>query len=219
MELTGLMHLAIVLAVLAGAATPVTPATAAGETRPISELEVKAFASYYRQQFPGAHPGTPLFSVTREHPKAAWTISATVDAHPQRGLKALCRMNRADFSYAGRWSASGKVRPYAWIEHSGCKNIHQAVEILQQMPDSEVLGLLENRFALLQSARILLAGNTACASQRSYRFAPIQITVGTAGPSTEVLAGLVFKSDHGTLATVWVRRNGAQYSAWNVSCP
>lgn len=196
-----------------------TPARAEPETRPISDAEVKAFASYYQQQFHGMHPGQPVFTVSRESPKAPWIIRATLASHPQRGLRALCRMNRADFTYAGRWSASGKVRPYAWIERSGCKNVHQAVEIVQQMPDTEVLGLLENRFALLQSARLLLAGNSACASQRSFRFAPVQITTGSAGPSPEVMAGLVFKSDHGTLATVWVRRTGAAYGAWNVSCP
>lgn len=194
-------------------------AVAAPETRPITDAEAKAFASYYQQQWPGAHPGKPVFSASRDDPKKPWTVGATLDSHPQRGLQALCRMQRSHFSYAGRWSASGKPRLYAWIERSGCKNVNQAVELLAQLPDSEVLGLLENRFALLQNARILLAGNSACASQRSYRFAPAQITVGSAGPSPEVMAGLVFKSDHGTAATVWVRRSGADYSAWNVSCP
>lgn len=195
------------------------PAVAAPETRPITNAEAKAFAGYYQQQFAGTHPGKPVFSASRDDPKKPWTVGATLDSQPQRGLKALCRMQRSQFSYARRWSASGKPRWYAWIERSGCKNVHLAVELLELLPDSEVLGLLENRFALLHNARILLAGNSACASQRAYRFAPAQITVGSAGPSPEVMAGLVFKSDHGTLATVWARRSGADYSAWNVSCP
>lgn len=203
----------------AGSAPAATAPAPAPQTRPATDAEVNSFASYYRQQFPGAHPGKPVFNIVKSDPKASWTITATLDSHPQRGLKALCRMTRSDFSYSGRWGAVGKARPYAWIERSGCKNVQQALELLVQMPDAEVLGLLENRVALLNSARILLAGNTACASQRSFRFAPVQLTVGTAGPSPEVLAGLVFKSDHGTFATVWARRSGAQFSAWNVSCP
>ena len=214
------MNLAIQLAFAGAALVLLTPpAAAAPETRPVSAAEANGFASYYRQQFPGAHPGKPVLSASRDDPKQPWTLAATLDSHPRRGLKALCRMQRSHFSYAGRWSASGKPRLYAWIERRGCKNVHQAVELLAQLPDSDVLGLLENRFALLQNARILLAGNSACASQRSYRFAPAQITVGSTGPSPEVMAALVFKSDHGTLATVWTRRSGADYSAWNVSCP
>ncbi len=214
------MHPAIHTAILFIASTAATAAsTTTALTRVATDAEVSSFASYYRQQFPGAHPGKPVFNIARSDPKASWTINATLDSHPQRGLKALCRMSRADFSYTGRWSASGKPRPYAWIERSGCKNLHQAVELLVPMPDTDVLGLLESRYALLNSARILLAGNSACASQRSFRFAPAQLTVGTAGPSPENLAGLVYKSDHGTFATVWARRNGDQYSAWNVSCP
>jgi hypothetical protein len=194
-------------------------ANAAPEARPPSDAELASFSAYYQQQFPANPPAKPVFSITRENPKSAWTIGAAVDAPARRGLHALCRMTRTDFRYAGRWSAAGQPRPYAWLERRGCAATAQAVEMLQQMPDTEVIGLLERQGQLLQSARILLGGNTACASQRSFRFALAKIDVGTAGPSTEVLAGLVYKSDHDTLATVWVRRNGADYTAWNVSCP
>jgi hypothetical protein len=197
-------------------------AASAAESRLVTEAEEKAFTSFYQQQFPKAPPPKPVFTATRDNPAQPWSIAATVDSPPQRGLGALCRLARAHFNYAAanrRWSAGRPPRPYAWMERAGCRNTHQAVEMLDQLPDSDVLGLLEHRFELMQAARILLGGNSACAIQRAYRFNLAQIKVGTAGPSPEILAGLVFKSDHNTFATVWARRSGADYSAWNVSCP
>ena len=194
-------------------------AMAAPETRSPTDAELASLQAYYHQQFPTAPPAKPAFSIIRESAKGAWTITASVDSPPTRGLRALCRMNRTDFRYTNRWSAAGKRRPYAWLEQRGCTATARAVEMVQQLPDTELAALLEQHLALLQSARILLGGNTACASQRSFKFALTQIVVGSAGPSPEVLAGLVFKSDHDTLATVWAKRNGADYTAWNVSCP
>jgi hypothetical protein len=194
-------------------------AMAAPETRPPTDAELASFHAHYQQQFPNTRPAKPVFNITREGAKGAWTITASVDSAPTRGLGALCRMNRSDFRYAGRWSGGDKARPYAWLEHRGCTMTARAVEMVQQLPDTEVARLLEQHLALLQSARILLGGTTACASQRSFRFTLAQIEVGSAGPSPEVLAGLVFRSDHDTVAKVWARRSGADYNAWNVSCP
>ena len=186
------------------------PAVAA----PPTEAERAAFDAFYRQRFPEAPAATPVFSVSREG-----RVVATVDAPARRGLRALCRMERRDFRLAGRWSADDKPRSYAWLEQAGCANKALAVELLQPMPDVDLIALLERQAALLGSARILLGGNTACASQRSFRFALAQVTVGSAGPNPEVMAGLVYRSDHDTSATVWVRRSALEYNAWNVSCP
>jgi hypothetical protein len=211
------MKSAPILAALLAMAT--VPAMAAPETRSPTDAETTSLNSYYRQQYPSHRLAKPVFSITRDSPKSAWTISATSQSAPQRGLRSLCRMNRTDFHYAGRWSAGDTARQFVWLEWPGCTATARAVELLQPMPDTDVIGLLERQTALLHSARILLGGNSACASQRSYRFALARITVGTSGPSPEVLAGLVFKSDHDTLATVWAKRNGLEYTPWNVSCP
>jgi hypothetical protein len=194
------------------------PAIAAPETRAPTGAERSSFDAYYQQRFPGAH-AAPLFSISRDDPRQSWRIGATVDSAPRRGLRALCRFDRLDFSFAGHWNAPARARPYAWLEQAGCAHTALAVELLQQMPDVDLVALLERQAALLHSARILLGGNTACASQRAFRFALTAITVGSAGPNPEVLAGLVFKSDHDTLATVWTRRSNLDYNAWNVSCP
>ena len=188
------------------------------QARAVTAAEMTSFHAYYQQRFPGLAPAKPVFRITRPGPNSAWTIFATVDSQPQRGLRALCRMNRTDFSFAGRWSSALTTRPHAWLERPACTKRAQAIELLQQMPDIDAVSLLERQTVLLQSARILLGGNTGCASQRAFQFALHQLDVGRAGPNPEVMAGLVFKSDHNTLATVWAKRNGLDYIAWNVSC-
>lgn len=218
--LTALLILAAVPVI--AAPTTAAPTTAAPETRPPTDAELASFHAHYRQQFPNKPPAKPVFSIARANPKSAWTISASVDSPAQAGAGRLCRMTRTDFRYdvraGGRWSAAGQPRAFAWVERPACEDTARAVEMLHPLPDTEVVGLLAQRLALLHAARILLAGNTSCASQRSYKYELARIDVGSAGASPEVMAGLVFKSDHGTFATVWARRSGATYNAWNVSC-
>lgn len=212
------MNLAQSLAALtlAAAASPIS--AAAPETRAPSEAELKSFNEFYQQQQPAPLPAKPVFTISRPDPKAKWTLAASVDTPPQRGLRLLCRMTRSEFSYAGRWMA-GATLQMAWLQRGACSVPAQAVELKHQMPDTELIALMEHQASLLQSARIMLGGNTTCASQRSYRYALTAIDIGKAGPSPELLAGLVFTSDHNTQATVWARRSGPDYSAWNVSCP
>jgi hypothetical protein len=194
------------------------PVTAAPESRDASAAELASFQAHYRQQYPGSPPAKPVFSITRENEKSAWAVSATVDSAPQAGAGRLCRMTRSQFRYSGgQWSAD-QSRAYAWMERPLCKDKARAVEMLHPMPDTDLIALLPNRMALLHGARILLGGNTACASQRAFKFELAKVDVGSTGPNPEVLAGLVFRSDHGTYATVWVKRSGLDYTAWNVSC-
>lgn len=209
------MNHPLILALLACAAA--SPATAAPGTRAPSAAELASFHSYYRQQFPASPAARPVFTITRVNDKSAWTIVATVDSAPQAGAGRLCRMTRSDFRYSGQWRAA-PPRALAWMERPLCQDSGRAVEMLHPMPDTDVNALIANRMALLHGARILLGGNTACASQRSFKFTLAKIDVGSAGPSPELMAGLVFRSDHGTYATVWARRSGLAYSAWNVSC-
>jgi hypothetical protein len=187
------------------------------QTRSPSAAELKSFQAYYHQRFAEREAGTPVFAISRADAKQAWTIGASVDAPAKRGFGALCRMERIDFSFAGRWSDTR--RSYAWMEHAGCANKERAVELLEPVPDVDLLALLELQLPLLERGRILLSGNTACASKRAYRFALDKVTVGSAGPNPEVMAGLMYKRDHNTMAKVWVKRSGLEYTARNVSCP
>lgn len=183
------------------------------ETRPISDAELKAFHTFYQQQFPNDHSGKPQFARG-----PADGLVATIDSPPQRGLRALCRMKRSGFVYDGKWRLEDRQRQFVWLDARACRVPSRPVELLHLMPDADVLGLLEHQGALLKSARLLFAGNTGCAKQRAFNFTLAKVDIGTSGSSPEVLAGLVFKSDRNTTATVWARRRGVDYDAWNVDC-
>jgi len=191
---------------------------AGAETRAASEQELKAFHTYYQQRFPDNHANQPTFSITRASAAAPWEVSAIVDSQPRRGLRSLCRMQRIDFTFDGRWSSAERQRQFVWLDPKQCSAPVRPVELKYPMPDADVLGLLEHQHGLLKSARLLFGGNTACARQRAYNFSLAAIDIGTSGSSSEVLAGLVFRSDRNTDATVWVRRGGLAYDAWNVNC-
>lgn len=197
--------------------TAIAAAAPAPQTRAPSAAELASFDSYYQQRYPGNPVAKPVFSITRARPNGPWSIVATVDSVAQASSGRLCRMTRNVARYSGKWTADA-ARAYAWMERPACVNPARAVEMLHPMPDVDVSALLANSQALLRNARILLAGNTGCASGRSFNFALAKIDVGTAGAGTDMLAGLVFNSDHDTEATVWVRRSGLEYRAWNVSC-
>jgi hypothetical protein len=203
---------------IAGLCLLAAPMAMASDVRDVSEAERASLMTMLRQKSPTVIP-RPVFAAARSGAGVPWEVTAIVDTAPQRGLRQLCRLQRQSFRLAGQWQADGAPRAYAWLERPGCSATGRAVEMLEPMPDQELIGLLEHQVPLLQSARILLGGNSRCASQRSFNFSLSAVDVGSAGASPELLAGLVFTSDHGTRATVWARRSGADYTAWNVSCP
>ncbi len=192
------------------------------ETRAPTQAELSSFHAFYQKEFPDDHSAQPVFAIVRDKGSLAWTIGATVTRQPRRGLKRLCRMSRIAFAYAEparRWSAAAP-RQLVWLEAgTTCKAPPQPAELMQRMPDSELVPILEQQSMLLKRARLLLAGNTACAVQRSYPFTLAAIDVGMAGSSGEEMVGLLYRSDRNTQATVWVRRSGPDYDAWNVTCP
>ena len=221
-------------AAYAGVATAAANAAAVTQSpvasRPVTEAERTAFHAFYRKQFPMEHAEQPRFVIVRAAAAAPatatapaqWSMSATVDRAPRRGYGQLCRMRRLAFSYADEtraWAVQERVRQFAWLNPAaGCAAPARPVELATPMPDTELAAILAQQGALLASARLLMAGNSACASRRAYPFALATVDVGAAAAGTEEMVALTYESDRATEATVWVRRNGAQYSAWNVAC-
>ncbi|MDQ1920997.1 hypothetical protein [Massilia pseudoviolaceinigra] len=197
-------------------------ARAGAQTRALAEAELKSFHAYYQKRFPDNHSAPPAFAVTRASATAPWQVTATVRTAPRRGLKLLCRMQRIDFAYApetGEWSGGERARQFVWLERaSGCAVPARPVELLQRMPDTELVGVLAQQGKLLDKARLLLAGNTGCARQRSAPFELHAIDVGTTGEGSEEMVALVYRSARDGDATIWARRTGADYDAWNASC-
>ncbi|MBC7685042.1 MAG: hypothetical protein H7176_07420, partial [Bdellovibrionales bacterium] len=116
------------------------------------------------------------------------------------------------------WKQEGDARQYAWLEKQGCAQVAMAVEVIRRLPESDIVELLEQQGKLLASARLLFAGNTSCARQRALAYALKAIELGPISAGGEEMAALVYHDDRGGLARVWVRRNGAEHTAWNVAC-
>lgn len=201
----------------AGAQTALAP-----QTRAPSEAELKSFHAFYQKRFPDNHGAQPAFAVTRSGSAAPWQVAATVSMTPRRGLKLLCRMQRIDFvqeAGGGQWRAGEHARQFVWLDRaSGCALPATPVQLLQRMPDTELVGVLAQQGKLLDKARLLLAGNTACARQRALPFELHAIDVGATGTSGEEMVALIYRSARDGEATIWARRSGADYDAWNAAC-
>lgn len=200
-------------------------AVQAAETRAPSAQESASFLAFYQKQQPGAKAVQPVFTITRAHARAPWTVRAGVDGAPKRGLRTLCRLDRAEFSYeaAGkRWRAE-RPRQFVWLQQGACSANPQAAELLQRMPDADLLPLLAGQAAALPKARLIMAGNSGCAPLRSFPFRFAAIDVGPSGSGNEEMAGLVYRSEGDApvtpQVTVWVRRTATGIDNWNVSCP
>jgi hypothetical protein len=199
-------------------------AASVAATRAVSDEEALSFDAFYLRDHPGQRGAAPVFSVTRVG--KSWQVDATVDLFPTRGYESLCRMSRLPFRYdaaakkGARWRADGPPIQFAWLDaRAGCPVPANPVRLLQHVPDRDIGPLLRQAPALLLRARLLLAGSTACAELRSYRFTLAAIEIGAPDAGMEELHGLVFDSDHGRSAHVWVRPGAGELVAWNVSCP
>ena len=214
------LGLALALAVCAAGYPLATQA--ATETRAVDEAERSAFHAWYRTRYPNDHAEQPRFVIERSSPGAAWTLRAVIERQAQRGYRQLCRMRRLEFAFDAAtrsWRESGPVRAFAWLNPAaGCAAPARPLELLVRMPDAELAAILAQQASLLASARLLMAGNSDCARQRAFPFALAALDVGAAGAGAEQMVALTYTSERAARATVWVRRNGPEYSPWNVAC-
>ena len=125
-------------------------------------------------------------------------------AEPRRSMRGLCVDERG-------------AQQYVWLQAHGCSAVSRGVPVQSRLPDSDLVELLEQQATVLTAARLLFAGNTQCARLRARPFTLAAIVVGAAVEGGETMAGLVYRGEHGS-ATVWARRSGLHYTAWNVSC-
>ena len=188
-------------------------------TRPATPAELAPFQAWYEDAHPGVRVPVPMLELKRLEHKAAWRIwGATTDSPARRGIRSLCIVNRTQFVFDTAWRQEGEARQHAWLETKGCTALESAIDIVNRLPDSDIVELLEQQGKLLASARLLFSGNTSCARQRAFHFQLKQIALGNIVPDGEEMAVLVYHDDRGGLAKVWVRRSGAEHTAWNVSC-
>ena len=179
--------------------------------------------AFYAQQYPGEAAARTVFESVPVVGGRGREVVGSVEAPPYRGHGALCRTQRTKFVLQGdgkqaRWQEAG-MEYFAWLDRGTCRPVAEPVRMLQRIPDTELEGVLLYQKSLLERARLLMAGNTACAPLRARAFSLAAVDVGAAAPRAEERYALVFKSDRDSYARIWLRKSGAQYDAWNVTCP
>lgn len=194
------------------------PAVAmAQQTRQPTAQEQASFQAWHQHQ-PNAGAVAPVVQVTRDSDTHPWRLQARQDGPPRRALRTLCRMERRLYTFDSQWQA-GAAQQFAWHAPTGCSAIANPIALGQRMPDTDILALIEHQGALLARARLLFAGNTACAPQRAHNYRLTGIDVSIFIHGSEEMATLTYQSDRGPSARVWARRTGLAYDPWNVSCP
>jgi hypothetical protein len=188
----------------------------ATETRPPSEAETQSFAAYYHQRHPGAAPKSS-FEIQRDSGEQSWRITAWVESAPQRAAWSLCLVQRSGYSYDAkeqRWSDNGQQRRYVWLDRAAdCSVSPERVQLKHQLSDRDIVTVLEQQGQVLQSARLLFAGNTQSAPQRAHDFKLEAIDV-----SPDQLYQLTYRSDRGGVAQVAVRKRARELTAWTTHC-
>lgn len=179
--------------------------------------------AFYAQQYPGEAAARTVFESVPVVGGRGREVVGSVEAPPYRGHGALCRTQRTKFvlqrdGKQARWQEAG-MEYFAWLDRGTCRPVAEPVRMLQRIPDTELEGVLLYQKSLLERARLLMAGNTACAPLRARTFSLAAVDVGAAAPRAEERYALVFKSDRDSYARIWLRKSGAQYDAWNVTCP
>lgn len=189
-------------------------AMAQEQSRAATPAEQKAFEAFYRAHYPSGP--VPQVQAHRKRGGVAWRLSASMDAPPQRAVLPLCRMTRTLFEREDKtWQELERKLLLTWIHHTPqCGAPPPApVELRTELPELDILRLLQQQAELLKSARLLMAGNTSCAPMRSRNF---HLTALELAPDRLPL--LVFDNDIGGTARISVRKTRADLTAWNVYC-
>ena len=101
-----------------------------------------------------------------------------------------------------------------WLDRSAdCGVSPQRVHLKQPLGERDIVTVLEQQGPLLQSARLLFAGNTRCAPQRAHKFELAAIDV-----TPDRFYQLTYVSDRGGSAVVTVRKRARELTAWAARC-
>lgn len=216
-------------------ATPAKPqplqAPQPPQMREPTDEERSSFDDYYRQQVPprlsgGASLFAPAFDIQR-HRGQPWQVIARVDSAPRRHTPDLCRQIRTSYIYNAsapkgeRWMPSAAAPEwYVWLATPKvpCAAAQYTTRMDPAVHPDDVKALIWQHRTLLARARLLFAGNSACARQRALTFRLAAIEPAPPANGAPVMVGMVFESDRETQVRVAVRKSRGEYAAWNVNC-
>lgn len=195
------------LACRAAVALPGAPAVTAAQQRALEQL--------VSERYPAA-VAKPVLAL-RSLSAGTSRIVAELDLPPQRGLRNLCRITSPTFAFDGQWRETGRAQR-VWLNRASCAARGAQVRLDVPVPDSEVILALERHQPLLARARLIMAGNSQCAFERSSRFYLTSIGLGTTRSGNENMLALGFTSDRHVALSLLARRSGADFDAWEVAC-
>ena len=205
-----LRRLLVVLSCAVAAAGNVSAETAVPlQSRKPTGAELSSFARFFQHAYPDA-AGPPALSAWRRKGDRRWQVeSAEFELPPARATGALCTSDVVQFELEGEWRETSRGQK-VWL---GCASQAARVKRAAGLPDGDAIRLLERQQALLSRARLLMAGNTYCAKERSSRF-----LLASIAPQAANKVALEFHSDRKVVLTVGARKAGADFDVLDVHC-
>lgn len=184
--------------------------------------EQESFFDWYNASHESRGLLRPQFTVALEPGrKAKRQVTAAVDGSAQRAVLPLCRQPRTLFDFdprapkARRWVERTPPQTLVWIEHQRQCGAQpdDPPRLLSPLAEMDILMLLQQYPAILGNARLLMAGNSACAPSRSRGYRLTGLDRGKDG-----LPVLVFENAIREEARISVRRTRNELLPWSVVC-
>jgi hypothetical protein len=184
------------------------------QERKPTAAELSSFARFFQRVHPGS-PAPPPLSAWRASGERRWrVVSAPFELTPARAAGPLCSSDAVQFT----WDAHAQWResaPYqqVWLGAPNCAAEPGRVRRAAGPTDRDVIRLLQRQQAVLARARLLMAGNSYCAKERSSRFFLAAILSQSGNK-----VALEYRSDRPVVLTVDARLSGTDYDVWDVRC-
>ncbi len=201
----------VLCALLAAGSAFAEPGVPVQQRKPTA-AEQSSFARFFHRAYPEAS-GPPSLSATRAAGERRWRVeSAPFELAAPRIAGPLCTADVVQFTLDPQWRASAPYQQ-SWLGAPDCASQEGRVRRAAGLADRDVIRLLQRQQNVLARARLLMAGNSYCAKERSSRFFLASILSQDGNK-----ASLEYRSDRPVVLTVDARLSGADYDVWAVRC-
>lgn len=174
--------------------------------------ERTAFAHFVKTEFAGARTVGAGLEMRGEGGKRGARVAVGVIELPAvRRSAMLCKAARLELEGGAAWRVTQRY-DVAWLNPAGCAARGGKVRLGAGVPDGDAAKLLAQHGQLLARARLLVAGDSRCAQERSSRF--FLAGIDDAGG----MARLSYTSDRPVRLSVYGKPNGIDYDVWKIDC-
>ena len=174
--------------------------------------ERAAFAHFVGAEFAGARTvGAGLEMRGEVGKRGARVAGGLIELPAVRRSAMLCKAARLELEGGAAWRVTQRY-DVAWLNPAGCAARGGKVRLGAGVPDGDAVKLLGQYGQLLARARLLVAGDSRCAQERSSRFFLVGIDEASG------MARLSFASDRPVRLSVYAKPNGIDYDVWKIDC-